>query len=95
MDDLRWADRSSLLTLAAFSRCLAYVPVALVGCLRPVPRLAELERLAGALQSAGARQLALTPLAAGARITEHSTYTGGLLGPTIATGAGLGLLFMP
>jgi hypothetical protein len=29
------------------------------------------------------------------RITEHSTYIGGLLGPTIATGAGLGLLFMP
>src|SRR6516225_8311259 len=30
-DDLQWADRSSLLTLAAFSRCLAYLPVALGG----------------------------------------------------------------
>ena len=29
------------------------------------------------------------------RITEHSTYTGGLLGPTILTGFGLGMLFMP
>ncbi len=29
------------------------------------------------------------------RITEHSTYTGGLLGPSILTGAGLGMLFMP
>ena len=29
------------------------------------------------------------------RITEHSTYTGGLLGPIILTGAGLGMLFMP
>ena len=66
VDDLQWADRSSLLTLAAFSRCLAYLPVALVGCLRPVPRLTELERLAHALQAAGARQLALTPLAADA-----------------------------
>jgi EmrB/QacA subfamily drug resistance transporter len=29
------------------------------------------------------------------RITEHSTYAGGLLGPTILTGLGLGALFMP
>jgi EmrB/QacA subfamily drug resistance transporter len=29
------------------------------------------------------------------RITEHSTYAGGLLGPIILTAAGLGMLFMP
>ncbi len=29
------------------------------------------------------------------RITEHSTYVGGLLGPLIVTAAGLGMLFMP
>ena len=29
------------------------------------------------------------------RITEHSTYVGGLLGPMLVTAAGLGLLFMP
>jgi len=29
------------------------------------------------------------------RINEHSTYTGGLLGPVIVTAAGLGMLFMP
>jgi EmrB/QacA subfamily drug resistance transporter len=29
------------------------------------------------------------------RITEHSTYAGGLLGPMMVTAAGLGLLFMP
>ena len=29
------------------------------------------------------------------RITEHSTYTGGLLGPMMVTAAGLGMLFMP
>ena len=28
-------------------------------------------------------------------MTEHSTYLGGLLGPTLVTGAGLGLLFVP
>ena len=29
------------------------------------------------------------------RLTEHSTYTGGLLGPTIVTGLGMGMLFVP
>jgi hypothetical protein len=29
------------------------------------------------------------------RVTEHSTYTGGLLGPMMLTGAGMGLLFVP
>jgi EmrB/QacA subfamily drug resistance transporter len=29
------------------------------------------------------------------RITEHSTYTGGLLGPMLVTAAGMGMLFMP
>jgi EmrB/QacA subfamily drug resistance transporter len=50
----------------------------------------------------GARPLLITgsTFAAGgmfwlSRITEHSSYTGGLLGPSILTGAGLGMLFMP
>src|SRR5258708_7234686 len=29
------------------------------------------------------------------RITEHSSYAGGLLGPMMVTAAGLGMLFMP
>jgi hypothetical protein len=29
------------------------------------------------------------------RANEHSTYAGGLIGPMLVTGAGLGLLFMP
>jgi predicted MFS family arabinose efflux permease len=50
----------------------------------------------------GARPVLLTgaTLAAGgmfwlSRITEHSTYAGGLLGPMLVTAAGLGMLFMP
>jgi hypothetical protein len=50
----------------------------------------------------GARPLLLAGGAAGAgglywlsRVTEHSTYAGGLLGPSLVTGAGLGLLFVP
>jgi EmrB/QacA subfamily drug resistance transporter len=50
----------------------------------------------------GARPLLLVGGVAGAgglywlsRVTEHGTYTGGLLGPSLVTGAGLGLLFVP
>ena len=45
LDDLQWADPPSLLTVAALSRRLAYLPVVLVACLRPVPRNQELTRL--------------------------------------------------
>jgi predicted MFS family arabinose efflux permease len=50
----------------------------------------------------GARPLLLAGSAAAAggmfwlsRITEHSSYAGGLLGPMLVTAAGLGMLFMP
>ena len=50
----------------------------------------------------GARPLLIAGSAIGAggmvwlsRITEHSTYTSGLLGPLLVTAAGLGMLFMP
>jgi EmrB/QacA subfamily drug resistance transporter len=50
----------------------------------------------------GARPLLLAGSATAAggmfwlsRITEHSSYAGGLLGPMILTAAGLGMLFMP
>jgi DNA-binding CsgD family transcriptional regulator len=62
LDDLQWADPSSLLTLGALGRRLDYVPVGVIGCLRPSPRVAELDRLAGALEAVGARHLILRPL---------------------------------
>ena len=50
----------------------------------------------------GARPLLLAGAAASAgglywlsRLTEHGTFAGGLLGPVLVTGAGLGLLFVP
>jgi EmrB/QacA subfamily drug resistance transporter len=50
----------------------------------------------------GARPLLLAGSASAAggmfwlsRITEHSSYAGGLLGPMLVTAAGLGMLFMP
>jgi DNA-binding CsgD family transcriptional regulator len=53
VDDLQWADPSSLLTLAALARRLTDSPVALVGCLRLLPRADE---LVGALLQEGAIQ---------------------------------------
>ena len=61
VDDLQWADPSSLLTLAALSRRLAYLPVGLIGCLRPSPRIPELDH-AGLLLDAGGRHLTLRGL---------------------------------
>ena len=84
VDDLQWADPSSLLTLAALSRRLAYLPVALIGCLRPSPRGPELDRLAGALAAAGARHLVLRGLAKDA-VTE-------LVAEAVAAVPGRGLL---
>jgi predicted MFS family arabinose efflux permease len=54
------------------------------------------------ISRAGARpfMLAGTVIVAGglfwfSRLTEHSTYPGGLLGPMLITSAGLGMLFVP
>ena len=62
LDDLQWADPSSLLTVGVLARRLAGLPVGVIGCLRPFPRGAELDRLAEALEAAGARHLVLHPL---------------------------------
>ena len=62
LDDMQWADPSSLLTVGALARRLTGLPVGIIGCLRPFPRVAELDRLAGALEAAGARHLVLHPL---------------------------------
>jgi predicted ATPase len=64
VDDLQWADSPSLLTLGAAARRIAGLPVALIGCLRPLPRSADLDRLAGVLDEAGARRIWLGPLPA-------------------------------
>ena len=63
VDDLQWADASSLLTLGVLSRRAAYLPVGLIACFRPSPRPPDLDRLAAALQAAGARHLVLGGLA--------------------------------
>ena len=53
-----------------------------------VPRIGARPLLAGSAAAAGGMFWL-------SRITEHSTYAGGLLGPMLVTAAGLGMLFMP
>jgi hypothetical protein len=73
---------------------------------RVLPMTAAIMAMSGArpllIPRIGARPLLLggSAIAAGglywqSRITEHSTYAGGLPGSTIVTDAGLGLLFTP
>ena len=62
IDDLQWADPSSLMTLGAWSRRLAHLPVALIGCLRPAPRTPQLQRLLDALTGDRAGWISLGPI---------------------------------
>jgi EmrB/QacA subfamily drug resistance transporter len=80
---------SALRAGVAFLPLTAAVLAASAAAARLVPRV-------------GARPLLLTAAAVCggglywlSRVTEHSTYAGGLLGPMLVTGAGLGLLFVP
>ena len=83
VDDLQWADPSSLLTLSALARRVEYLPVGLIACFRPTPRPPELDRLAASLASAGGRQLSLGGLTEQA-VTELVTDT-----VTVMPGRGL------
>ena len=86
LDDLQWADPSSLLTLAAVARRLAYLPVAVIGCFRPAPRVADLERMIGALELAGARQLTLRGLPEAAVASLAADAVDAVPGPGLLAG---------
>jgi len=74
---------------------LAFLPLTVV-------LLAASAAAAALVPRIGARPLLLAGGAAGAgglywlsRLTEHGTFASGLLGPSLMTGAGLGLMFVP
>src|SRR5690242_15982172 len=71
-DDLHWADPSSLVTLGALAARLDGLPAAIIGCFRPAPAVAGLERLASGLEAAGGRRLSLRELD-GRAVTELVT----------------------
>ncbi len=86
VDDLHWADPASLLTLGALGRRLADLPVGLVGCFRPYPRVPELDRLTAALDDAGACHLTVGPLAPGPVADLVTETVGAEPGPGLLAG---------
>ena len=62
LDDLQWADPSSILALDALTRRLPYVPVTLIAARRTAPRDERLDRLADSLAARGAIRMALRRL---------------------------------
>jgi DNA-binding CsgD family transcriptional regulator len=66
IDDLQWADPSTLLALRVLARRAAFLPVVLLVSLRPSPRTIELTNLVAALGADGAKKVLLTSLSPGA-----------------------------
>jgi len=62
LDDLHWADSSTLLTFRWMTRELTEVPVLLIATLRPSPRTAELDLLLDDCERSGAELVALEAL---------------------------------
>jgi DNA-binding CsgD family transcriptional regulator len=73
VEDLQWADPSTLLVLHRLGRRIGRLPVLLVCTARPVPRSAELAACLAGLRANGATELALGPLdqAAVAELVEE------------------------
>jgi DNA-binding CsgD family transcriptional regulator len=98
LDDLQWADESSLLTLGALVRRMAGLPVAVLGCLRPLPRSTDLDRFTGRLfETDGARRIWLAPLSAAAVHDLVADAVAAEPGPALLTeaaGAGGNPLFV-
>jgi DNA-binding CsgD family transcriptional regulator len=64
LEDLHWADSSTLLAVRSLVQRLAHAPLALAGSLRPAPRSAELDQVLDEALRSGARHMRLEPLQA-------------------------------
>jgi DNA-binding CsgD family transcriptional regulator len=85
-DDLHWADPSSLVTLGALAARLDGLPAAIIGCFRPAPAVAGLERLARGLEAAGGQRLSLRGLDARAVAELVADAIGAAPGPRLLAG---------
>lgn len=63
LDDVQWADPSSLLALSAIGGAAIGLPVALIVCCRPLPRSPSLRRAIAALEDLGVERLPMRHLA--------------------------------
>jgi DNA-binding CsgD family transcriptional regulator/tetratricopeptide (TPR) repeat protein len=84
LDDLHWADPSSLLTVGALSRRLSHLPAALIACYRPSPRIPSLQRMLEFLERHGPGRIALRSL--------NESAVSELVAETVAAQPGPGLL---
>ncbi len=62
MDDLQWADPSSLVVLSRLGRAIDQLPLLVVAAYRPIPRGEEFDTLIRGLDARGAVPLTLGPL---------------------------------
>jgi DNA-binding CsgD family transcriptional regulator len=97
VEDLQWADPSTLLVLHRLGRQVRQLPVLLVCTARPVPRSQELERCIQGLRAGGAAELALGPLDAVAVAQLVERLVDAVPGPSLrrqVVGAGGNPLFV-
>jgi DNA-binding CsgD family transcriptional regulator len=92
LEDVHWADPSTIVALRALSRRLAYVPVGLVCTLRPLPRGSGLAALIDALEREEVPRIVLGPLGGDAVATLVGDLVQAEPGPVlmdeVATAAG-------
>jgi AAA ATPase domain len=97
VDDLQWADPSTLLVLHRLGRVVERLPVLLLAAYRPLPRPPDLERLIASLSARGARRLALGSLDEQAVAALVERLVGAAPGPRLlrqVAGAGGNPLFV-
>ena len=62
VDDLQWADPTTIVVLRATARRLTHLPIAILATMRSVPRSSELEQALDAFAHDGALSITLQPL---------------------------------
>jgi predicted ATPase/DNA-binding CsgD family transcriptional regulator len=87
VEDLHWADPSTVLALDHLGRRLVHLPVVLLGTYRPSPRSADLGRVVGHLVDQGALHLPLGPLDDGAVASLVADVAGAPPGPELLLAA--------
>jgi DNA-binding CsgD family transcriptional regulator/tetratricopeptide (TPR) repeat protein len=83
VEDLQWADPSTLLVLHRLGRRIGRLPVMLVATARPVPRSVELAACLEGLRGNGAAELVLGPLDQAAVAELVQELVGAPLGPNL------------
>ncbi len=84
LDDLQWADTSSLTFVDRLSREIVGLPLVVVGAARLLPRRTELERLVAGLVARGGMRLELGPLDQATCEALAARLTGGKPGPSVS-----------